>query len=254
MNRILGIIFISGSLFSHVIKKGNTCSSFFLPIVTGLSPGFSRQSDHFLGRTLLINGLPSPSSTGYISNKNEHRYFQRQGKLSELNSLANGDEGEEVNGNMQIVENVPTSLKFQKYLAMQEKKVQVSISYSEGLESFYLTVAKKITNYNPDVFIKSVVLPVSAEKAGDEDPSVFEVLIEGKTVIGKGRSKWQAVSRSGSKTSADGNNMANGMSVFISMSEINSAIGKAMRKRRPATVYTQTVVSGGGKTAIRLDK
>jgi hypothetical protein len=65
---------------------------------------------------------------------------------------------------------------------------------------------------------------------------VFEVLIDGKVIIGKSRGKFQGVRRSMKQEVND--NQVFGMSVYVSMEEVNGAIGKARKKRRPNTVYT----------------
>mmetsp|Transcript_4501 Transcript_4501/g.6860 ORF Transcript_4501/g.6860 Transcript_4501/m.6860 type:complete len:99 (+) Transcript_4501:301-597(+) len=65
------------------------------------------------------------------------------------------------------------------------------------------------------------------------DETIFEVLVDSKIVIGKSRSKWQNVRRSGKQEI--NNNKVYGMSVYVSMEDVNVAIGKARKKRRPAT-------------------
>jgi len=129
---------------------------------------------------------------------------------------------------------------------MQEKQVPVTIRYSQvsGLRSFYLSAAKKITQSNPDVIIERMILP--AVEGESEESSLFEILVDGRVIIGKGRSKWQSVSRNvnGPATS--------GMSVFISMQEIDAAIAKARKKRRPSTAYVRGAEEGG-TPAIRLE-
>lgn len=128
-------------------------------------------------------------------------------------------------------------LTFQKYLSMQDKRVQVKIRYSEapGLRPYFLTVAKKIKMHNPDVIVEKVILPAIDDDAVLED-TVFEVIVDGKIVIGKPRTKWCNVRRSG-KDEIDNNKMF-GMSFYVSMEDVNVAIGKARKKKRPnTTVY-----------------
>jgi len=132
---------------------------------------------------------------------------------------------------------------------LKEKRVPVTIRYSQvsGLRSFYLTAVKKITQSNPDVIIERKILPFVEGES--EESSLFEILVDGRVVIGKSRSKWQSVSRNvnGPATS--------GMSVFISMQEIDAAIAKARRKRRPSTAYVPVadIAEEGGTPAIRLE-
>jgi len=155
-------------------------------------------------------------------------------------------------------ENLPSSppLSFQKFLTMQvgeeeEKRVLITVRYTglTGLRPFFLTVAKKIKSSNPDVIVEKDVLPVIE----NSDEILFEILVDGKVVIGKGRSKKQSVHRSGSGDA----NLAGGLSVFVSMEDINLAIGKARRRRRPASVYSHKDAMQDGEirtpSAVRLE-
>ncbi len=109
-------------------------------------------------------------------------------------------------------------LSFQKFLTLQSKRVVVTIQYTggSGLRPLFLTTAKKIKAGNGDVLIEKVILPV--ENSGRR----FEVLVDRKLVVGK------------SRTRDIGGDL---MSVYLSMSEIDVAIAKARRKRRPSTTY-----------------
>ena len=141
-----------------------------------------------------------------------------------------------------------------------------------GLRPFFLTVAKYIKTSNPDVIIERNILP-SVE--GSEDATTtFEVIVDGKIIVGKDKMKRQNISASTTSTSdessspststngdgisSDSNNLANGMSVFISMHEISLAISKARKKRRPNTMYLSDEdydVFGGGTSprAMKLE-
>ena len=111
-------------------------------------------------------------------------------------------------------------LSFEKFLTMQDKRVVVTIRYSgeSGLRPFFLTVAKKIKDVHPDVIVERRILPGTGKD--QEANIVFEVLVDGKVVIGK----LNRVARTRS-------------SVFVSMQELGVAISRARRKRRPTTVY-----------------
>jgi hypothetical protein len=114
------------------------------------------------------------------------------------------------------------------------------------MRPFYLTVAKLIKSSHPDVVIEKDLIPVAGEES-EEDP-VFEVIVDGKVVVGKSRSNWQPVDSNGRK------DLANGLSVFIPMYEINSQLAKARRRKRPTTtVYAQSVEADDGKTSVRLE-
>lgn len=121
-------------------------------------------------------------------------------------------------------------LTFEKFVTMQGKRVPVEMRYStqSGLRPFFLTVAKKIKSKYPDVVVEKRILPNSAEPE-----SSFEVLVDGKPVVGKSGTKRHA-RRSGDS------DLAGGLSVYVSMEEIDLAVAKARRKRRPnTTVYSQ---------------
>ncbi|KAL3826427.1 hypothetical protein ACHAXA_011236 [Cyclostephanos tholiformis] len=98
---------------------------------------------------------------------------------------------------------------YQKYLTMQqEKRVKVTIRYSAeaGLRPFYLTVANRIKNAHPDVLLEKRILPRAGSEGGQGE-AVFEVIIDGKTIIGKKRTKILKVSSragSSSRSSAPG--------------------------------------------------
>ena len=115
----------------------------------------------------------------------------------------------------------------------QEKRVNVSIRYSSvpGLRPYYLTIAKKIKESNPDVLVDKAILPTGEDDVLED--TVFEVLVDGKVIIGKPRTSFQSVRRSQKEEIS--NNKVYGMSVYISMEDVNVAIGKARKKRRPTT-------------------
>lgn len=150
-------------------------------------------------------------------------------------------------------ENLPSSppLSFQKFVTMQDKRVVVTVTYSglSGLRPFFLTFAKKIKAQNPDVIIEQRILP-PVEQNGEP---VFEILVDGKLVIGKGQSKKQGVRRSSSSVSQE--DLAGGLSVFVSVEDVTTAITKARKRRRPSTAYSSEE-DGSGRSkssAVRLE-
>jgi hypothetical protein len=73
------------------------------------------------------------------------------------------------------------------------------------LRPFYLTVANRIKSAHPDVLLEKRILPRAGSEGGGE--AVFEVIIDGKTVIGKKKTKILKVSSragSSSRSSAPG--------------------------------------------------
>jgi len=121
---------------------------------------------------------------------------------------------------------------FEKFLTMQDKRVVVTIRYSggSGLKPYYLTVAKRIKMSHPDVLIEKRILP-ALDPDTKEEPT-FEVLVDGKVCVGKGKIQIQKL---GSKSNVE--DMTGGMSVFVSMQELDTIISKARRRRRPNTLY-----------------
>ncbi|KAG7354575.1 hypothetical protein IV203_003931 [Nitzschia inconspicua] len=110
------------------------------------------------------------------------------------------------------------------------KRVMVSIRYSaeSGLKKFFLTAAKRIKDMFPDVILERVILPkVDVGESGFDAKSafagsVFEILVDGKVVFRT------APGRKGTQS--------NEMTVFVSMQELDAAISRARRRRRPSTV------------------
>ena len=154
----------------------------------------------------------------------------------------------------------------------QEKRVKVTVRYTAeaGLRPFYLTVANRIKLAHPDVLLEKRILP----RAGGDGPSgeaVFEVIIDGKTIIGKKKTKLLKVSsrmsssvgddeggsssimESGDKKKKDGSGgkrkeygdgsraipdvAAGGRTTFVSMEKLDQELVKARKKRRPNTAY-----------------
>ena len=159
---------------------------------------------------------------------------------------------------------------YQKYLTMQEKRVKVTIRYSAsaGLRPFYLTVADQIKSYHPDVLLERRILPKVGSDAGGGE-AVFEVLVDGKIVIGKKKTMFLKVSSKSSSSSDKGEtddndkrsdknnqsgeiNFAGGRSIFVSMEKLEQELVKARKKRRPSTMYKNKedalrgATSGGG--------
>lgn len=129
-------------------------------------------------------------------------------------------------------------MSFDKFVTMQEKRAVVTIRYSgdAGLKPYFLTIAKKLKQSHPDVVIERRILPSVID--GNYE-ATFEVLVEGKVVIGKSRHR--KVSRNGNN---DVHDIIGRRSVYVSMNELDLAISRARRKHRPTTMYGGGV--GGG--------
>ena len=119
-------------------------------------------------------------------------------------------------------------LTFHKYLTMQQKRVVVTFRFTDlpYLRPYYLTFASKLKRRHSDLFIEKRVLPVVD---GSASP-VFEVLVDGKIVIGDSQSRERHVP--GGKV-----DVQNTQSVFVSMEQLGHAVSKARKKRRPSTLY-----------------
>jgi hypothetical protein len=120
-------------------------------------------------------------------------------------------------------------LSFDKFLVMQDKRVVVTIIYSgeAGLKPYFLTVAKKLKASFPDVIIERNILP-AVDSDDQKGEATFEVLVDGNVVVGKVKSRKQKVARV---------DMAHARSVFVSMQEVQYAIARARKRRRPASTY-----------------
>jgi len=119
---------------------------------------------------------------------------------------------------------------FDKYMTILGKSVIVMIRYSaeSGLHPFYLTAVNKIKSSHSDVLIERKILPRVTE---GEEPT-FEIRVDGKLVVGK--SNMRVIKHGPDKVIKDS---TGGMSVYISMAEMETAIYKARRRRRPETMY-----------------
>ncbi|CAJ1954777.1 unnamed protein product [Cylindrotheca closterium] len=130
-----------------------------------------------------------------------------------------------VNGGSEVSSFAPP-LSYDKYLTMQSKRVAVSVRYSEksGLRPYYLTVAKRIKEAFPDVVLDKVLLPRVEvnEHSNSHEGCTFQVLVDGKIVV-----------RSPSRKGLVGEYIQ----VFVNMQEIEIAISRARKRRRPQTVY-----------------
>ena len=135
---------------------------------------------------------------------------------------------------MTPVEAESPPMSFDKFVTMQEKRAVVTIRYSgdAGLKPYFLTIAKKLKQSHPDIVIERLILPSVID--GNYE-ATFEVLVEGKVVIGKSRHR--KVSRNGNN---DVHDIIGRRSVYVSMNELDLAISRARRKHRPTTMY------GGG--------
>eukprot|EP00531_Pseudo-nitzschia_arenysensis_P007880 CAMPEP_0116146584 /NCGR_PEP_ID=MMETSP0329-20121206/17247_1 /TAXON_ID=697910 /ORGANISM="Pseudo-nitzschia arenysensis, Strain B593" /LENGTH=253 /DNA_ID=CAMNT_0003642351 /DNA_START=223 /DNA_END=984 /DNA_ORIENTATION=+ len=108
-----------------------------------------------------------------------------------------------------------------------KKRVPVTIRYSaeSGLKPYYLTVAKRVKDQYPDVLIERVVLSEEGTETADGESNgigTFEVLVDGKIVVRTNNNQ-----RAGTHTG----------SIFVSMAEMDLAITRARKRRRPTSVY-----------------
>lgn len=118
-------------------------------------------------------------------------------------------------------------ISYTKFLTMQEKRTVVTIRYSgdAGLKPYFLTMAKKLKTSHPDIIIERRILPAVVD-----GEATFEVLVDGKVVIGKSRPR--KLARGVVMIQNNGRR-----SVFVSMGELDLAISRARRKHRPSTAY-----------------
>jgi hypothetical protein len=135
---------------------------------------------------------------------------------------------------------VAPAVTYEKFLTMQEKRVVVTVRYSgeSGLRPYFLTVAKKLKQSHPDVFVERRILPPAAAGSdGMDGEATFEILVDGTVVVGRTKARRAKVARV---------DMSKSRSVFVSMQELDVAISRARRKRRPSsTVYGDEATPGG---------
>ena len=110
-------------------------------------------------------------------------------------------------------------------IGIQKKRVPVTIRYSaeSGLKPYYLTVAKRVKDLYPDVIIERVEIAGEGTDYTDAEANgsgTFEVEVDGKMVVRKNE-------RAGTHAG----------SIFVSMTEMDLAITRARKRRRPTTVY-----------------
>lgn len=119
-----------------------------------------------------------------------------------------------------------------------KKRVPMTIRYSaeSGFKPYYLTVAKRVKDQYPDVLIEPI--EVSGDGNGSEgtdgeaNSGTFEVVVDGKIVV---RTNQRAGAHPGT--------------IFVSMAEMDLAITRARKRRRPSTSYGETpkVVAATGE-------
>ena len=136
---------------------------------------------------------------------------------------------------------------------MQGKRVIVTIRYSAGpdagLRPYFLTAAKKIKAGHPDVILERRKLAELDREADPNAEAFFEILVDGKVIVGSQRSR---SSRGKKMSNPDGDDT----SIFVSMQALDLAISRARRRRRPSTtVYGEVDETGGGEllASMRLD-
>jgi hypothetical protein len=120
-------------------------------------------------------------------------------------------------------------LTFPKFLTMQEKRVVVSFRYTDVpyLKPYFLTVASRLKKRHADILIEKKKLPLVDSNSNP----IFEVLVDGKIVIGAQGSTRQERILAG-RVDVDKT-----QSVFISMEQLGNAIAKARKRKRPTNGY-----------------
>jgi len=118
------------------------------------------------------------------------------------------------------------------------------------LRPYFLSAAKRIKAAFPDVLIERRILPSVSNRnnfEGGEDPGIFEILVDGKEVIGKVRSNRNVKFGSSSKPTLSKK------IVFVSMENLGVAISRARRRRRPNTSYLVADENGEPKLGIGIN-
>jgi len=119
-----------------------------------------------------------------------------------------------------------------------ERRVPVTIRYSaeSGLKPYYLTVAKRVQDQHPDVLLERIEVSSGTEGGGAEavegeiNQGTFEVLVDGKIVVRTNQRSYIG-------------------SIFVSMTEMDLAIARARKRRRPSTVYGESGILNGKESS-----
>eukprot|EP00593_Proboscia_inermis_P003007 CAMPEP_0171296908 /NCGR_PEP_ID=MMETSP0816-20121228/5634_1 /TAXON_ID=420281 /ORGANISM="Proboscia inermis, Strain CCAP1064/1" /LENGTH=138 /DNA_ID=CAMNT_0011770745 /DNA_START=185 /DNA_END=601 /DNA_ORIENTATION=+ len=128
-------------------------------------------------------------------------------------------------------------------------------------------MSKHIKKSFPDVLLEKKRLPPPlGNKNDDTNDLTFDVLVDGKIVIGRAGRRVQSTTGGGSRPNGNGgfegedDDLGNspGVSVYVNMADMEAAISKARRKRRPNTLYERIESESGeskGQTtpSMRLD-
>ena len=115
--------------------------------------------------------------------------------------------------------------------------ITIIFTENSGLWPFFLTAANRIKMAYPDVLIEKRVLP-RAGQGGDNAPdvnSIFEIQVDGRKIAGNGANK----------------KLSNSVgTAFVPMKELELAISRARKRRRPTTFYGK---QNENSEAVRLD-
>jgi hypothetical protein len=243
MLQLIKLSLINALLFAPFLLRRNYCDGFPIHIIQQYTTNTCVPSKNQID-TLQSNNIRCRTSLHTI--KSESLMVNgSKGKSSILffegMDVAALPEGGELT---MTVEAESPPMSFDKFVTMQEKRAVVTIRYSgdAGLKPYFLTIAKKLKQSHPDIVIERRILPSAVD--GNYE-ATFEVLVEGKVVIGKSRHR--KVSRNGNN---DVHDIIGRRSVYVSMNELDLAISRARRKHRPSTVYGGG--TGDNETAVMI--
>ena len=129
---------------------------------------------------------------------------------------------------------------------MQERRVVITVRYTQdsGLKPYFLTVAKKIKSSHPDVIIERKVLPKDKKNDDDGESAIFEVCVDTKVVVGRRYNNRRSTRSLGRVDMSSTSSRRN--TIFVNMQELDVAISRARRKRRPNTTYGENSPTTGG--------
>lgn len=173
-------------------------------------------------------------------------------KLEEKIDMSNIDSNSTSVDLMDVIPIPSPPLSYPKYLTMQERRVIVTVRYTNGcgLKPYFLTVAKKIKQSYPDVMIERILLYGGGGSKNlkkndyyiNDDDTVFEVCVDTKVIVGRSSRRNTRKKKSKSSFVLGGYDTISSSnrrrSIYVSMKEIDLAIARARRKRRPnSTLY-----------------
>eukprot|EP00977_Amphora_coffeiformis_P019552 scaffold7349_cov173-Amphora_coffeaeformis.AAC.33 len=234
---------LSSSSSAEVARSVNPNTARSFTFTSVLYSKADKGEEHILQEEISIAGAKT-AATALVMDEMTNEEFVEM----DLGAVADNNEtsvNSAIHDEVTIAEAPPLS--FSKFLTMQGKRVIVTIRYSgeAGLKPYFLTAAKKIKASHPDVILERRQIADMVKEDPGAEPS-FEILVDGKVVVGNNKSR--------SRKKIGNVDLSRSQSIFVSMQELDLAISRARRRRRPATtVYGEVHEPAEVQNSLRLE-